>query len=177
MATNSAPIWMTYVGMALGGLGAISGVIGAVTGFVSYRKANSLKSLDLRLALRKAVVDLQYGLLEVRSLMELSLRSRTNVSAALGKTNSGEMKSWLKTFDMDAKQIDYLAVEVPLNEHQFNELDLKKIEAELVKMHALQTRLDSIKATYSAVLKKDDEDRKYLRDRVQASTPGSYPRP
>ena len=46
-----------YVGMATGIIGAITGVAGMILGYVSYKHSNTLKSLDLRLELRKAVND------------------------------------------------------------------------------------------------------------------------
>ena len=51
------PHWAGYVGMVTGVIGAITGIAGAIMGYIGYRRSNKLKSLDLRLELRKSISD------------------------------------------------------------------------------------------------------------------------
>ena len=78
------PHWTSYVGMATGIIGAITGVSGAIMGYVSYRRSNRLKSLDLRLELRKAVNELQSNFSQIEKLIEYANQSRVAVFAARG---------------------------------------------------------------------------------------------
>ena len=46
------PHWTSYVGMVADIVGAITGISGAIMGYISYRKSNEIESLGLRLELR-----------------------------------------------------------------------------------------------------------------------------
>ncbi len=78
----SEPDWMGYVGMATGIIGAITGISGAIMGYVSYRRSNSLKSLDLRIELRKAINVAQSNLQQLEKLIEHANKSREAVASA-----------------------------------------------------------------------------------------------
>ena len=64
-------------------IGAVTGIIGAITGsaalvlaWISYRRSQQIKALDLRLELRKQVSDVRAAVEELPDLLERSRASR-----------------------------------------------------------------------------------------------------
>lgn len=47
----------SYVGMVTGVIGAVTGVAGGILGYIGYRKTNEIKSLDLRIELKKELLN------------------------------------------------------------------------------------------------------------------------
>ena len=92
------PHWTSYVGMA-------TGIAGAIMGYLGYRKANSLKSLDMRLELRKAVTDLTTSYTELNGLIDSANQSRINMAAATGRFRSGMMQLWNSELETDKAAI------------------------------------------------------------------------
>lgn len=58
----SDPDWLSYAGV-------ITGIAGATMGYISYRRTGKMKTLDLRLELRKAVNDLRSSVESLPSLL------------------------------------------------------------------------------------------------------------
>jgi hypothetical protein len=80
------PHWTSYVGMA-------TGIIGALTGIIGYRKASSLKSLDLRLELKKATHNALTDVHQIEELINRASKSRQAVAAARGMFRKNGVKS------------------------------------------------------------------------------------
>jgi hypothetical protein len=105
------PSWTGYVGMATGIVGAITGVAGAIMGYVSYRRSNKLKSLDLRIQLRKEELTAKSSLANLGELIDNADKSRQRVAAATGKFHSSMMDRWKKEVAEDkAKLVEMLRV-------------------------------------------------------------------
>jgi hypothetical protein len=66
--------WASYVGM-------VTGVIGAVMGYISYRRSNEIKSLDLRLEYRKSINDCVSAISKAEKLLPYANKSRERVVA------------------------------------------------------------------------------------------------
>jgi hypothetical protein len=58
------------------------GIIGVDVALFSNWKVNKIKSLDLRIELKKLVLNINYNLIQLGELMELANRSRTNMSGS-----------------------------------------------------------------------------------------------
>jgi hypothetical protein len=56
--------------MATGVVGAVTGIAGAIMGYVSFRRSITLKSLDMRLELGKALNNVHAGLSQIEKLIE-----------------------------------------------------------------------------------------------------------
>lgn len=160
--------WMDYVGMATGIIGAITGISGAVMGYVSYKRSNSLKSLDLRIELRKSVNVAQSNLQQLEKLIEYANKSREVVASATGRFKSGMMEKWKQEVEADKNAVKLLFQNVPAADKSYDDLTPKALESTLVKIHRLQVQIDELSKKYDAAVRADDEERKHIRDDVRA---------
>lgn len=158
------PHWTSYVGMATGIIGALTGIAGAVMGTLGYRKSNEIKSLDLRLELRKALSDLHMGLSKLEELLPLENQSRQRVAAATGKIGSGAMVIWDRQYEEDQLRLSNLAKEAPGSDIAYDDLKPKELEETLVDMHKLQSQVNHLVDKYNSAFKSDDEERKQIRE-------------
>jgi hypothetical protein len=162
------PHWMVYVGMVTGVIGAITGVTGAIMGYIGYRRSNKLKSLDLRLELRKLITDAHTNLSRVSRLMIEANNSRTALMAATGGFNSGAMKKWEERLEIDRGKIGELLKKAPKIETTYDTLNAEELESELVVIHRLMGEINYFLEKYSNAISADDEQRKQLRDDQRA---------
>ncbi len=162
-------IWTDYVGIFTGIIGAITGIFGAILSIVSYRKANTLKSLDLRLELRKAVSNCNDSALSLDPFIEQVDSSKKAVAAASGCFRSGMMEKWSKDVLEDKRLVAELADEFPRPSETFSKLTPELLEQELVSIHQIHRKLASIREKYETTLRKDDEIRK--ENRIAANKP------
>ena len=160
----SDPHWTSYVGMA-------SGVIGAIAGVIAYRRSNKIKSLDLRLELRKAVVELQASYSELDGLMDRSHRSRTNVSAARGRTGFGETEEWNRDVETDRATVAQLSEAIPNDGEEFKTLNAEELESKLVDIHKTQGEVNQIRDKYHAALLEDDRQRDHIMEDARVRHP------
>jgi hypothetical protein len=63
--------WLGYVGAVSGAIGTVTGVAGAVMGFIGFQNSRAMKSLDLRLALRKDETGLRTIMQHLRPHLDL----------------------------------------------------------------------------------------------------------
>ena len=154
------PHWTSYVGMITGIIGAITGIAGAIMGYVSYKRSNSLKSLDLRLQLRKCVTEVLASFSHLEELIEYSNESRQAVAAAKGTFNSGWMTKWKQDVESDKNSIRHLGETAPLADDNYDNLNSKDLESKLVEVHRLQVQVDALRKKYDDAVRADDEDRK-----------------
>ncbi len=73
------PASLSIIGAVTGIIGAIAGIAGFVLGYISYRRSQQIKALDLRLELRKQVSDLRAMVEELPDLLPRSWESRIAV--------------------------------------------------------------------------------------------------
>ncbi len=163
--------WTGYVGMVSGTIGAITGIAGAIMGYIGYRRSNKLKSLDLRLELRKAISDAHADLTKLRKLIEDANISRKAVMAARGMFRSGAMAKWENEVELDRAKIGELTRNAPKIEATYDTLQAEELESELVSIHSLRGEINSFLAKYSNAISSDDEQRRQLRADQRAQHP------
>lgn len=164
------PHWTGYVGIATGTIGAITGIAGAIMGYVSYRRSNSIKALDLRLELRKAVNEVEMGFSNLERLLNYANQSRQRVAAATGRLGSGAMEIWNREFEEDKNRLKQISKDVPHPDAKYDDLSPVELESRLVAIHRLQGQINELTEKYDSAVKSDDEDRKQLRDDVRSHT-------
>jgi gas vesicle protein len=164
----SEPAWMSYVGMATGVVGAITGIAGAIMGYVSYRRSNSLKSLDLRIELKRALNVAQASVQKLDSLIDYANKSREGVASATGRFKSGMMQKWKEEVEEDKNNVKLLRQNTPETNKSYTNNSPKELESELVEVHRLQIQIDAVRSKYEAAVRADDEERKHIRKDVRA---------
>ena len=154
------PHWTSYVGMA-------TGIAGAIMGYVSYRRSNRIKSLDLRLELRKAINEVEISLSQLGELLEYANKSHKAVASATGSFHSGMMVKWKEEVKADKIKIEQLSARAPKPEENYEKLNPKELESKLVDIHKLQGYLKELRAKYDAAVRSDDENRKQIREDIR----------
>jgi hypothetical protein len=163
----SEPHWTSYVGMASGSIGAITGIAGAIMGYISYRKSNQLKSLDLRLELKKSITVLHSSHSRLIELIEHANRSRIAVSAATSRSGSGIMDKWKNNIESDKTRIAELSEKIPEQNNSYENLDTEELESKLIEVHAIQTEINQLNEKYNASITEDDNQRNHLREDIR----------
>jgi len=158
------PHWTSYVGMGTGIVGAITGVAGAIMGYVSYRKSNNLKTLDLRIELPKQINHTKTIHEKLLSLMRDADGSRKAILAALGVFRSSTMDKWSTTYEADTKSLRQQAKKIPDRNATYDNLSQKDLESKIVDIYQIQSSLNNLLDKYSDALAWDDEQRKQLRE-------------
>jgi hypothetical protein len=164
------PHWAGYVGMVTGIIGAITGIAGAIMGYVSYRRSNSIKKLDLRLELRKAIYEAKTSLSKLDGLLDYANQSRQRVAAATGRFGSGAMKIWNNAFDEDKNRLKQLAEDASAFGANYDDLSFIELESQLVNVHKLQGQIAELTEKYESSIKSDDEERRQIREDVRSRT-------
>jgi hypothetical protein len=158
------PHWTSYVGMVTGLTGAITGIAGAIMGYISYRRSNRLKSLDLRLELRKAISDAHVDLNRLRKLIDDANRSRKAVMEANNMFHSGAMEEWKNEVNADKAKIGELFKSAPNAESTYDTLKAGELESELIAIHRLRGEINGLLDKYSEAICSDDEQRRQIRE-------------
>lgn len=159
------PHWTGYVGMVTGIVGAITGISGAVMGYIGYRKSNEIKSLDLRLELRKAINNFESSLSQIEKLLPSANKSRERVASALGNYHSGAMITWKEAYKKDQSELKQISDEAQKFNNDLEGLSQTELEAKLVKIHKLQNQLNVLEAKYNKAVESDDRERERIKDR------------
>ena len=164
------PAWLTYMGAIAGAVGAVTGVAGAIMGFISYRKTNEIKGLELRLELRRRTHDLHAVLSELPELLRRAKRSRVAVAAATGKRGSGAMEQWSQQWETDQGEVKAVADAAPPDSQDLNRLTLTELEQQLATVHQGHARAVALRDRYIAAMAADDRERDHLREDMRAVT-------
>ena len=159
------PHWTSYVGMITGIVGAITGISGAVMGYVGYRKSNEIKSLDLRLELRKSINDFESSLSQIEKLLPYVNKSRERVASAIGNYHSGAMVIWKEAYEKDQLELNQISDEAQKINNELVGLSPAELEAELVRIHKFQNQLNVLEAKYDKALVSDDKERERIKNR------------
>lgn len=162
----SDPNLESYVGMVTGIIGAVTGITGAIFGYIGYRKTNQIKSLDMRLELRKGISEFEMLLSRTEELLPYADKSRQRVAAALGSFQSGAMVKWRQDYESDLGLLKDLSSKKPKipNPDALNQVSL---EQEIINFHGLQLQLKELNEKYTAHLQSDEKDRDRLRSKHQ----------
>ena len=162
------PNWTDYIGVIAGVIGAITGITGGILGVISYRRSNQIKSLDLRLELKKSLNIANAAYIEGIEIIEESLKSRIAVSSAQGKLRSGGMDKWKERVESDKVYLNNLKESLPSTESEFKEFNANQLEQLIVKAHELQTSLSKLVTKYREEIARDDKDREFIREQAHA---------
>ena len=132
-------------------------------GYVSYRKSNRLKSLDLRLQLRKEECTAKLELTSLGELIERANTSRQRVAAAMGVSRSSLMDKWKVRVDEDKAILADMLMRAPNNDDNYEVMGEKELESRLVKVHELRKKIDRLLDSYNNELKYDEKSRESIR--------------
>jgi len=152
------------VGIVTGIIGAITGPAGCVIGWISYRRSQQIKVLDLRLELRKQVSDARANIEALPALLERARTSRGAVRSAMGRgQQSGDNLIWKTEFENDLKAVQALASEIPDAQEMYQRSKPQKLENKLVEVHTLSAKAAQFRNKYETALASDDKDREFIR--------------
>jgi hypothetical protein len=140
----------------------VTGIFGAVMGFVGYRRSNQIKALDLRLELRKALGDTHESLSTLRPLMDNATGSRRGILAAKSSARSGAMVAFERMVEVDRAALDNIAPTIRSEDADFAAMSAEQLESEIVAIHKIKTSLSALFEKYRGEMAKDDEDRRQL---------------
>jgi hypothetical protein len=155
------------VGAITGIIGAITGVIGAVLGLRGYRHAKAIKSLDLRIELKKYANDARLELSDLSKFIDKVHGSHVNVSAVIGTLNSGGMEAWKEQRARDAKEVRALGDDLPPADRDYAQLPDADLEAQLVAVHKTLSRARQLRQHYQRRLELDDKERERIAQRYE----------
>jgi len=157
-----------YVGLISGIVGSVTGVAGAILGYIAYRKSNSIKTLDLRIELKKAINCLEHSLSHIRCQIEKADQSRLRIFAMNGQSMSGRQKIWAQEVEVDKQVVEQVASGVLAAYKNNNELNLCELEAGLVEFHRNQIQVDELIKKYAEAIYSDEEIRKAVAARYRS---------
>jgi hypothetical protein len=151
------PHWTSYVAM-------VTGIAGAIMGFVGYRRSTQIKALDLRLELRKADADLIAAIRKLEELLPYADKSRRAVAAATSGVDSGAMVLWKQGLEADSATLAKIKAEQPDGKATYAGLKPEELESSLVRVHRLQGAAAALLSKYNGALESDDEQRRQIRE-------------
>lgn len=152
------------IGTVTGIIGAITGPAGCAIGWISYRRSQQVKMLDLRLELRKQVSGVRVDFQALLALLEQARLSRSAVSAAMGRgQQSSANVIWQAELENDRKTVQALACELPDAQETYRRSKPHELENKLVEVHALAAKVAQIRNKYETALASDDKDRDHIR--------------
>ena len=159
-ASMAVPDWMSYVGLA-------GGIVGTVSGCLAYRRTGQLKALDLRLELRKADSDLRSLVLPLPAHLDYAKRSRERLAAATGGIHSGSMQKWLTELESDLSQLRKIEAALPMADENYRSEKTPAIESKLVLRHQLMIEARALSTKYTTSVAQDDKGRDSIREALQ----------
>jgi hypothetical protein len=148
--------WLAYVG-------AVTGIVGMITGAAGYVRAGRMKALDLRLELRKSETATRTTLDQLPGLIDHADGSRNAVHAATGNSKSGANELWRQGCAADRLAVAELQKEFPVPGNDYRALSAGDLESRLVSIDALRLKVTHMHAKYLAALAADDKTREQIR--------------
>lgn len=150
------PHWTSFVGMG-------TGVFGAIIGYISYRTATSLKSLDLRIETRCLEDELKAAIGQHEAINKQAKESRPRIASAQGFLRSGQMQKWQGEIDDREKRAEEVINQLDCLSLVYDGMSTKQLEDALVTLRQFKGRIDIIIQEYANDLAWDDEQRRQLR--------------
>ncbi|TDN69097.1 hypothetical protein B0G77_2466 [Paraburkholderia sp. BL10I2N1] len=160
--------WTGVVGAVTGVIGALTGITGMIMGFIGYRRSNQIKSLDLRLELRKSLGEAHGSLATLRTLMGNATGSRRAVMAARGIAQSGAMVAWEQVIAADRQEANRLMASIRDENADFAALSSEQLESEIVAAHKINSSLSALVGKYRDELATDEANRRQIADQATA---------
>ncbi|WP_186204782.1 hypothetical protein [Burkholderia gladioli] len=142
-------------------IGAATGIIGAITGSFALWKSCRVKSLDLRLELRKALGEAHHTLRSLPELLDYADRSRRAIYAQGGQ--AGATLAWEQALAADRTTIGIVTAEVRDEDADFEALSDKQLEAAIAATHNQVLRLRAFVTKYRDEVAADDDRRRDIR--------------
>lgn len=169
------PHWTAFVGMATGIIGAITGISGAIMGYVSYKKSQKLKALDLRLELKKNEILSSLLIDSVVDVLEQAESSYNAVSASRGRLNSGATEQWMETLSIDTTHVIELKNTLSQNKQNYDAHTPQELENEIVRIFKTSKQLESLKNKYQLSIEIDNGHRERISEAVRFKQAVSNP--
>jgi hypothetical protein len=154
-----------------GTIGAITGSIALIVSMKSYVLARSVKTLDLRLELRKSYNQLDIALSGIEEFFAHVHQSHNRVAAAIGLRNSGGMVLFEREFTQDRDRLRGLLATQPKRETNFEGISAAELVDQIAAVHAFQSQVDDLRAKYQRILDSDDERRQEIRASMDKRVP------
>jgi hypothetical protein len=156
--------WLSYVG-------AVTGIAGAVMGYVAFRRSGEMKALDLRLELGKMENEARAIVDGLPGLMDKANGSRINVLAATGLGRSGGHQSWDQAWKVDYDKVSQFPKKIREADKTSKAVSHAELEAMLLATHALRGAAGEVRDKYRATLAADDRQREQIAAANQARVP------
>lgn len=156
--------WLSY-------LGAVAGVVGTITGCVALWRTGRMKSLDLRIELRRLENELRNVVEDLPELLRLAGSSHQHVAAATGRYNSGHFQQWLRELGDDRTTVDSMVQRLPPTDANHSSLSHQELEEKLSSTHEQLIQAKAMRDKYRAVLSADDRERDHIRADVRNRNP------
>ena len=147
-----------------GAIGAITGGIALVVSIKSYLLAKEMKSLDLRLDLRKAFNNLDVLLSGIGGYLDFVHQSHIRVLAATGRNQSGEMQLFEEDFAGDRTRLSRLLGSQPRRESNYERLTPSELEKRVEAVHAFHVQVADLRGKYQKLFESDEERRREIRE-------------
>jgi len=158
-------------------VGALTGVVALLVSYLTHHRVQTIKSLDLRVELRKQIAEVTATINELPDLLTRSRKSRDAVLSALGTFRTGHHEQWKVTWAGDLETARGFADQLPSADDKFLKAKPHELEQRLLDVHALGLKATRLRDKYLAELASDDRDRDHLRasmcDRVNQAREGS----
>ena len=154
--------WLSYISLGLSVLGIGSGCLGTVLGWRGYRRAGKMKTLDLRLELRKADTEIKNLLRALPELLDRAKLSRESILAASGRAQSGAMQFCRDELRNDGDRQQRLAQALPADDSDYRGYSPEALEHELIRRHAALGEAKGIASKYEGWLADDNQARAHL---------------
>ncbi|WP_223573884.1 hypothetical protein [Xanthomonas citri] len=155
--------WLAYAGAVAGVIGAITGVAGALLALLAFRRTGQLKSLDMRLELRRTESTLQSDIHDLLPLLERSKTSRTRLASAQSMLNSGATKHWFSQWSADMAIADELVSSSSVLDVDCFLMSQTELESRLVTVYKLQRRVSDLTNKYEQFLIEDEAGREQVQ--------------
>ena len=145
------------VGMLTGIVGGASGLIGLFVSIWNVRRVSAIKSLDLRLELRRALEDHALQRNGIEEFLDRVFQSHRRVQAVQVGTGGGAARILEEEFTNDKAWLARLLEAAPRARESYQDLSPAQLEEELVAVHRSSGQLKALRDKYNDVLQKDDE--------------------
>ncbi len=140
--------WFDYFGAASGVAGLIFGVAGACLGYLGYRRSTDMKTIDLRLELRRSVVAARALLNEIPATVDKAMASRSSQQAAIGAFRSDAHKLWTNMANADRARLFALRENLPADEEEFDALSPRALECKIIEIEKMVREARFIRGKY-----------------------------
>tara|TARA_R110001599_G_scaffold64023_4_gene179388 strand:+ start:64708 stop:65217 length:510 start_codon:yes stop_codon:yes gene_type:complete len=159
---------LSYIGAITGLIGTITGIAGAVMGYLSYRKTNEIKALELRLEIMKTGVDAFQKAEDLVDLLARAKRSRNAVAAAMGMRQSGAYERWVRQHTVDEESLSAINESVDQLNVDYSKAPLRELEQAIGEIQSLKTIVNCIMERYLGSIVEDDRNRESIRQQAHA---------